>query len=133
MKSVSCLLIDDDVDEHEIFYMAIEENFDCSDCWCAKSIQQAIEMINSGFVKMPDYIFVDWSVVRSDATSNINQIRKSFPKSSSQLIVLSGLIPLIDSQALGIDGVYKKQNSIEQYANMLGRIMSTKSTASSAI
>ena len=119
MKTVSCLLVDDDIDEHEIFMMAVENDFNCANCWCAASISQAIARSEAGKLPLPDFIFIDWSVISHDVEGSLDMLRLAFPGAAQRIHVISGIIPLVDTTRFGIAQIHKKQASIPSYGAMV--------------
>ncbi|HEV7379169.1 MAG TPA: hypothetical protein VGN64_05200 [Dyadobacter sp.] len=119
MSTVSCLLIDDDPEEHEIFMISIEQNFDCSASWSASSIQQAIADVENGIRPIPACIFIDWSVIRDNPAAGHSALKSAFPNLAGKFIVLSGVLPQVDHAHKQLFNFREKQCSIEQNAAML--------------
>src|SRR6188768_1302113 len=56
---LTCFLIDDDEDDHEIFGMALEEVNKNYRCITALNGQDALEKLNADKTLVPDFIFLD--------------------------------------------------------------------------
>ena len=58
-ESINILLIDDDLDDQEIFLMCIKDVSGKIDCRTANNGVVAIELLESHATYIPDYIFLD--------------------------------------------------------------------------
>ena len=58
-KSISCLIIDDDADDQEIFVMCIRKISSNIDCLTANNGVDAVDLLKSNDGYVPDYIFLD--------------------------------------------------------------------------
>lgn len=103
--------------------MAIEEHFNCSACYCALDISNAEAAYRDGKFSDPEFIFVDWSVMRSDPAGNIARLKTLFPTAERRIVVLSGEVPLVDTEKLGIFSILKKQSSISRYGELISGIL----------
>ena len=71
-----CFLIDDDVDDQEIFFMALQQ-FDASIlCDFANDGATAIEQLKADDVNVPNCIFIDMNMPRMDGIECLDQIKK---------------------------------------------------------
>ena len=72
---VQCLLIEDDLDDQELFCMAIQEIDPEIECFFANNGIDGIEKINSpSFV--PDYIFIDLNMPRMNGVDCLKEVKK---------------------------------------------------------
>ena len=60
-KQFTCLLIEDDRDDQEIFLAALMDAYPRSKCWVAENCFQALDRMKSRLAPVPDYIFMDWN------------------------------------------------------------------------
>jgi DNA-binding NarL/FixJ family response regulator len=127
MRHIPCLLIDDDPEEHEIFLMAIEGKFDINLCSYATDIFSAISAYKRTKLSQPEVIFVDWSVIKADPAANLDLLRSAFPIAADRIVLLSGQVPLLDGQRLGIYQIIRKQFSIEQYGKLIAQALAADS------
>lgn len=75
MKSTKeCLLIEDDVDDQEIFRMAVDRLPFGVQCTIASSGEDALETLRAGY--KPDVIFIDINMPLMDGMECLEQIRK---------------------------------------------------------
>jgi len=71
-----CFLIDDDLDDQEIFFMALQQ-FDSSiRCDFANDGAKAIEQLRADEVNAPHCIFIDMNMPRMDGIECLEQIKK---------------------------------------------------------
>ena len=74
-EQLTCLLVDDDPDDQEIFAMAVEAVNSAVTCHYADDGIKALEMLNSSqFV--PDLIFVDLNMPRMNGKQCLAEIKK---------------------------------------------------------
>jgi DNA-binding response OmpR family regulator len=74
-KPISCFLVDDDPDDQDVFYMALDELEAKFDVALASDGADAMEKFaDTTFV--PDYIFIDLNMPRMDGIHLLREIRK---------------------------------------------------------
>jgi CheY-like chemotaxis protein len=71
-----CFLIDDDLDDQEIFCMALQQFDDHIECEFANDGAKAIEQLRAGEGKIPDCIFIDMNMPRMNGIECLEQIKK---------------------------------------------------------
>jgi CheY-like chemotaxis protein len=72
---MKCFLIDDDLDDQEIFAMAVNEFNDAISCYFADDGVKAIKkLINDDF--LPDCIFIDINMPRMNGIECLEQIKR---------------------------------------------------------
>jgi CheY-like chemotaxis protein len=77
MKEIqSCLLIDDDPDDQEIFLMCIGKISEPVNCITANSGVDAIEMLQSHTQYTPNYIFLDVNMPKMNGIECLKNIKK---------------------------------------------------------
>ena len=70
------LLIDDDVDDQEIFSMAIEDSRSEAECIFAKDGIHALEQIHGNPEFIPDFIFIDMNMPRMNGKECLIELKK---------------------------------------------------------
>jgi CheY-like chemotaxis protein len=71
-----CFLIDDDIDDQEIFMMALEDiDMDIS-CVTANNGVEALKKLNSDPSFIPDYIFLDINMPKMNGIECLSEIKK---------------------------------------------------------
>lgn len=104
-KIISCLLIDDDADDHEIFRMAISDTLLTVSCEFAFNWSDAFGALEKKAVYAPDFIFLDWFLSGIDSENNVKALKQIPKLNNSQIIIYSGSVP-----ADMIDDLYQKYN-----------------------
>ena len=74
-EQLTCLLVDDDPDDQEIFAMAVEAVNSSVTCHYADDGIKALEMLNSTQF-IPDLIFVDLNMPRMNGKQCLAEIKK---------------------------------------------------------
>jgi CheY-like chemotaxis protein len=88
-KSIkTCLLVDDDDDDKEIFCLALQIVDPSIDCTTASDGLEALSILtNNSFV--PDYIFLDLNMPRMDGKECLKEIRKRRQLNNVPVIIFS--------------------------------------------
>jgi CheY-like chemotaxis protein len=118
---IKCLLIDDDLDDHEIFSMALEEiQFDFQ-LTSAYNATQALDMLKSGKAT-PDFIFLDLNMPRINGKQCLVEI-KNIPRVESIPVIIystsSEIKDLLEVQRLGAEAYIVKSSSIKDLVSAL--------------
>ena len=71
-----CFLIDDDLDDQEIFFMALQQFDEAIQCDFANDGAKAIEILKADTLNVPDCIFIDMNMPRMDGIECLEQIKK---------------------------------------------------------
>ncbi|MDQ3048705.1 MAG: response regulator [Bacteroidota bacterium] len=71
----SCLLIDDDIDDHDIFGIALKDAGLSADCIYSSDPVEAIKNLTEKTYN-PDCIFIDMNMPRMNGTECLTEIRK---------------------------------------------------------
>ncbi len=75
-KTISCMLIDDDLDDQEVFRMALERIDPEIVCLFANDGVRGLERLYVDASFVPDFIFVDINMPRINGLECIKEIRK---------------------------------------------------------
>lgn len=86
---ITCFLIDDDPDDHDIFKMALNGISDSLKCVSATDGADGIEKLSSDKSFVPDYIFLDLNMPRIDGKECLREIRKMVHLDSVPVIIYS--------------------------------------------
>jgi CheY-like chemotaxis protein len=73
---IKCLLIDDDIDDQEIFSIAVQELGEPIDCIFEDSGVKALEKLNGDRSFLPNYIFLDINMPRMNGVECLIEIKK---------------------------------------------------------
>jgi CheY-like chemotaxis protein len=74
--ALTCFLIDDDIDDREIFEMALKEIDDSHICITANNGIEAIEKLRNDVEFIPDFIFLDLNMPRMNGRQCLEEIKK---------------------------------------------------------
>jgi CheY-like chemotaxis protein len=74
--SIQCLIVDDDVDDQEIFKMAVQDVDANIECSCVNDGLQAIEKLESDHSFLPHCIFIDMNMPRMNGMQCLIAIKK---------------------------------------------------------
>jgi len=121
-ENITCLLIDDDADDQELFQYALKQVFPEVNCTFASSGPEAVDILKNNSFTVPDYIFMDWHMPYMDANECIPLLRNAADLQKTSIFVLSGTQPNITQEMindLGIKGILRKQISIELLSDEL--------------
>lgn len=75
-STARCFLIDDDLDDQEIFSMALQQFDGSIRCDFANDGTKAIEQLKADALNVPDCIFIDMNMPRMDGVECLDQIKK---------------------------------------------------------
>lgn len=114
MDRVVCLLIDDDIDDREIFELAVGQADKNVRCVFAKDGVDAMEQLNY-VAFIPQYIFLDLNMPRMDGKQCLREIRKLPRLDHVPVVIYSTSADNVDKEdvrALGATDYLIKQSSI---------------------
>jgi DNA-binding NtrC family response regulator len=117
------LLIDDDIDELEVFTDAlasIDKKIECSQ---AKSLAEAIDYLKFA---TPSYIFIDFNMPATNGIDCLVELRKLAKLEKTGIILYSNHISeqmQTNAMQLGATGCMKKPNTILTLAQNLRKIL----------
>jgi CheY-like chemotaxis protein len=133
MKKIKCLLIDDDLEELEIFRFALDELSTPSVCYSARTGKEALKFLLTN-KQHPDFIFLDMNMPRMDGKQCLAAIKKLETACRIPVILYSSTF--IDHQkkdllSLGATGFLTKTSSIPDLAAKLSRLFGVKEKSQS--
>lgn len=122
MKKITCLLIDDDADDRELFGMALEdmkgniEYISTENCHDAIHISQAEEPI------IPDYIFLDLNMPYHDGKECLQELKKMEHLEETPVIIYTTSSfekDIEDTKNLGASHYFTKTPHFEELIKVL--------------
>jgi CheY-like chemotaxis protein len=120
-----CFLIDDDLDDQEIFLMAMQQ-FDASiRCDFANDGLVAIEKLKADEVDVPDYIFIDMNMPRMNGIECLEEIKKMDHLKDVPICMFSTSADptlVAKAEALGAIDFIVKPADITELSEMLGQV-----------
>lgn len=121
---ISCLLIDDDRDDQEIFKLALQDVNEAVHFLSADDGVEGLQLLQSGEHDTPNFIFLDLNMPRMTGKDCLAAIR-SHPLLSSIPVVIystsSDPKDIQDTKALGATDYVVKQYSITSLKEILRR------------
>ena len=123
--SITCLLIDDDSDDQEIFGMALAKVSMSIGCIVANDGHEAIEKLHNDGSFIPDLIFLDLNMPRMNGIQCLREIRKLVRLQDVPVIVYSTsseLKDFMESKQLGANDYLTKQSSLSALISKLTEV-----------
>ena len=118
----TCFLIDDDIDDQEIFTLVLKSVNPSITCITANDGIEAVSKLTSEETFNPDYIFLDLNMPRMDGKECLREIKKIDRLKSTPVIIYStssAQHDISDTRALGASGYLEKQSSVTELKNRL--------------
>lgn len=118
----TCFLIDDDVDDQEIFTLVLKSVYPSMKCIVANDGIEAIVKLTAEETFNPDYIFLDLNMPRMDGKECLQEIKKIDRLKGTPVIIYSTSSEQNDIQgtrALGASGYLEKQSSVAELKTRL--------------
>lgn len=86
---MKCFLIDDDIDDQELFLMALEKVNHDIECKIANDGIHALEILKKNQSYVPDYIFLDVNMPKMNGLQTLAEIKKISSLDSTDVIMFS--------------------------------------------
>jgi len=128
-----CLLIDDDLDDQELFCLAAKEADMDVVCICANDGLEGLEKLAQPQAIIPDYIFIDLNMPRMNGIDSLREIKKLPYLNESRIIIYSTSIDeksRTESKALGVDKFLIKPAGFDKMKEELKKIFKASSDSS---
>ena len=112
-----CLLIDDDLDDHEIFSLALKEANDPVEVVRAYDGVEALTHLRDSTHERPDFIFLDLNMPRMNGKQCLELIKEDTDLKNIPVIIYSTsseIKDLIEAQRLGAIAYIVKSASIHE-------------------
>ena len=120
-----CLLVEDDLDDQEIFCLALQEVDQEIECVFAKDGFEALAILQQNEANPLNPIFIDVNLPRMNGLVCLQEIRKNFQGKDIKIIMYStsseGSV-ISDSKALGADDFLVKPTSLTLLVEKLSQI-----------
>jgi DNA-binding NtrC family response regulator len=88
-KVKQCFLIDDDIDDQEIFNLALAQLSYPVDCEVANNAIEALDRFRSDSSFVPDHIFIDVNMPRMNGIECLKEIKKMKHLDGSEIFIYS--------------------------------------------
>jgi CheY-like chemotaxis protein len=112
-----CMLVDDDLDDHEIFSLALIEAEKPIEMMRAYDGVEALSQLRSHEHEKPDFIFLDLNMPRMNGKQCLEQLKMDSQLKDIPVIIYSTsseIKDLIDAQSLGAIAFIVKSASIHE-------------------
>jgi len=122
----TCYLIEDDIDDQEIFRMSLEEVDKTIKCDVAGNGYDAVQQLNAETHYTPDYIFIDVNMPKMNGLDCLKELKKLSRLHDTQIIMLStSEEPRIINQCeqLGANDFVVKPSSLDLLTLILSKII----------
>ena len=124
-NTVSCLLIDDDTDDHEIFKLALEAVDKSISCICINRSNHAIDKLKEDRSFTPGIIFVDFNMPVMNGIECLTEIKKIEHLKTVPVIFYSTFADpakISEMKGLGAAAYFEKPSDIDVLINKLSSI-----------
>ena len=91
-NSVTCVLIDDDQEEHQIFDLAVCSTFLPLECSFFSNWTEALLYLKSQDIEAPDFLFLDWHMPGCESIDYIMALQQVPCLAATRFVVYSGYI-----------------------------------------
>lgn len=126
MKYSTAFLIDDDMDDHDIFSYAMEKADKNVQCVFANDGVQALEKIRSEETFIPDYIFIDMNMPRMNGQQCLVELKKIDRLKSIPVFMYSTSADpqeIAENLKLGATDFIIKPSNVMELTEILGKIV----------
>ena len=126
MDLYTCLLIDDDSDDHEFFQMALRPRQSELRCICMDDCIKALERLRNGTIATPRLIFIDINMPRMNGIQCLAEIKAEVRLKDIPIYMYStSAEPAIVNECMnmGAAGFLKKEVSIPDLENKISQIL----------
>lgn len=121
-----CFLIEDDLDDQDIFLMALREIDPTIECQIADGGQQALDKLSTDRSFVPDYIFVDLNMPKMNGLDCLSELKKIEHLQAARIIMFStSSEPKIveNSRLLGADNFLVKPSAIGHMVTSITKLI----------
>ena len=118
----TCYLIDDDIDDQEIFSLVLKSVNPSISCVVASDGIEAVSKLKKEVTFIPDYIFLDLNMPRMDGKECLQEIKKIERLRKTPVIIYSTSSEqndVIETRNLGAADYLEKQSSVAELKKKL--------------
>jgi CheY-like chemotaxis protein len=126
-KTIECLLIDDDLDDQEIFWMALAQACPGTRCMVITSGLEALKKFRGDDTYIPDYIFLDVKMPKMNGIQCLAEIKQMRHLGNAKVVVYSGSLDhrvTAECTRLGAAGFLQKPAGLRVLTEKLTAILS---------
>jgi len=121
-----CFMVDDDIDDQEIFLIALDEIEENVKCVFANDGFEALQKLHGDPFFEPDYIFLDLNMPRMNGKQCLAELKKINRLSSIPIIIYSTSSDrkfINETNQLGATAYFTKPSSITELAKKLAEFL----------
>lgn len=129
MSQLQCLLVEDDVDDQEIFQMALDQVDKEATCTIASNGIEALSLLNSDQYYSPQLIFVDINMPLMNGIEFLTELRKLGRCDQSKVFLYSTSMNSNVYEAaknLAVTDLIKKPDNIDKLLDVLEKIVAPR-------
>lgn len=118
----TCFLIDDDIDDQEIFTLVLKSVNPSITCVTASDGIEAVTKLLTESTFNPDYIFLDLNMPRMSGKECLQEIKKIDRLKGTPIVIYSTSSEqkdILETRAMGASDYLEKQSSVSELKNRL--------------
>ncbi len=127
-KHITFFIVDDDIDDQEIFMAAVNEVDESIHCITASDCEEALQLLKHEMTELPDYIFLDLNMPRIDGRQCLTELKKESKLRSIPVIIYSTSSlkkDIEETASLGAAHFLVKPNKFDELCSALSDIIRT--------
>src|SRR5688572_16009227 len=127
---MNVLIIDDDIDDTELFCKALSELFPSAKCVAVNSCQQINAIVREA---NPDIIFMDGHMFPTSGKECLKQLHEVIDQTQTKVIIHSGSLSpkeMSEFEAMGVDDILIKPGSYLTLKNNIFNVLAKYNLAS---
>ena len=120
-------IVDDDVDDQELFIEAVNEVDKSIECISASNCEEALQILKSGKIALPDVIFLDLNMPRQNGKQCLVELKKTAHLSKIPVIIYttsSEKRDIDETTRLGAAHFLTKPNKFDELCKALSFVLS---------
>lgn len=125
MPAYQWLLIDDDLDDQEIFCLAAQDVKASIDCVCEADSIEAVRKLNADAAFIPDCIFIDMNMPRMNGRQCLLEIRKIERLCDTPIFMCSTSSDpkvIAETKSLGAADFIVKPSTLSEFTHTLRKV-----------
>ena len=125
--SKTCFLVDDDIDDQEIFMAAVSEIDNSINCVSVDNCEEAIDTLKNQTDVLPDFIFLDLNMPRLNGRQCLAELKKIAHLKHIPVIIYSTSSlkkDIEETKQLGADMFLTKPSKFYDLCNVLTQVLS---------
>jgi CheY-like chemotaxis protein len=126
-KRKTFFIVDDDIDDQELFIEAVNEVDKSINCFSASDCEEALNLLKSGTVELPDMIFLDLNMPRLNGKQCLTELKRQANLKHIPVIIYSTSSEKRDieeTSRLGAAHFLTKPNKFEELCSALSYVLS---------